>query len=162
LEKAFFWKAEKQIDQVIFIAVPHRGSDYADNWIGKIGQALVRPPLPFTNFYGRISANNPGVFTPEYEQLSQGKLDSVDSLSPRQPTLQIMSTLPNKYQVDTHSIIGNQGKAGPVEKSSDGVVEYWSSHLPAVRSETMVPIKHSNVDHPEVVKEIKRILKLSH
>ena len=102
------------------------------------------------------------MFTPEYEQLSMGKLDSVDALSPRQPTLKILSALPNQYQVDTHSIIGNQGKAGPVEKSSDGVVEYWSSHLPAVHSETMVPIKHNNVNHPEVLKEIKRILKQSH
>ena len=162
LEKAFTWKAEKQIDQVIFIAVPHRGSDYADNWIGKIGQTLVRPPLSFSSFYARISAANPGAFTPQYQQLSKGKLDSVDSLSPSQPTLQIMAVLPNKYQVDTHSIIGNQGKAGPVVESSDGVVEYWSSHLPTAHSETIVPIKHSNVNHPEVVKEIKRILKLRH
>ena len=41
-----------------------------------------------------------------------------------------------------------------MEKSSDGIVDYWSSHLPGTRSEVMVPIKHENVDHPEVVKEL--------
>jgi pimeloyl-ACP methyl ester carboxylesterase len=160
LEKAFFWKAEKQIDRVIFIAVPHRGSHYADNWIGKIGRALVRPPRPFTEFYNRISAANPGAFTPEYEQLGKGELDSVYALSPQQPTLKILSALPDRYRVNTHSIIGDRGRSVPVEKSSDGIVDYWSSHLPGTRSETMVPIKHENVNHPEVMKELKRILKL--
>jgi len=160
LKKAFFWKAEKQIDRVIFIAVPHRGSDFANNWIGKIGKALVKPPRPFTAFYGRISSANPGSFTPQYEQLGTGELDSVHALSPQQPTLKILSSLPDRYQVDTHSIIGNRGKVGPVEKSSDGVVEYWSSHFPRSQSEAMVPIQHKDVNHPEVMKEIKRILKL--
>lgn len=160
LKKAFFWKAEKQIDRVIFIAVPHRGSNVADNWIGKIGKALVKPPRPFTAFYARVSSANPGAFTPQYEQLGKGELDSVHALSPNQPTLKILSSLPDRYHVDTHSIIGNSGKVGPLEKSSDGVVSYWSSHLAQSQSEAMVPIQHSEVNHPEVVKELKRILKL--
>jgi hypothetical protein len=87
-------------------------------------------------------------------------LDIVNALSPRQPTLQILAGLPNGRRVREHSIIGDRGKAGPLEDSSDGVVPYWSSHIPRAESEKVVPAGHSAIDHEETVVEVKRILKL--
>ena len=55
---------------------------------------------------------------------------------------------------------GNRGRPGPIEKSSDGIVSYWSSHLPDADSEKIVPGDHGLIDHPETLAEIKRILKL--
>ncbi|MEM7600292.1 MAG: hypothetical protein AAF357_02630, partial [Verrucomicrobiota bacterium] len=129
LTDAFMWKPDPSVKTVIFIAVPHRGSEYADNAVGRLGQALVKPPNQFQAFYERISAANPGAFTEAYADLGEGRLDSVGALSPRQPTLQILSDLPLGYNPRIHSIIGNRGKEGPIEESSDGIVPYWSSHL---------------------------------
>jgi pimeloyl-ACP methyl ester carboxylesterase len=160
LEDAFEWEPDRTIHRIIFIAVPHRGSDFADNFIGRIGRWVTMPPQPFQAFYERISATNPGVFTSAYEDLGRGRLDSVNSLSPRQPTLHILAELPYARPVRTYSIIGTRGKPGPLEQSSDGLVPYASSHIGGVESETIVPAGHSAVDHPQTVSEIRRILKL--
>ena len=159
LTEAFFWDSEKHVRRVIYMAVPHRGSDYADGWVGKLGRWLVKPPNLFAAFYDRISRRNPGAFTEAYAQLGSGSLDSVNALSPKQPTLKILAKLPNNHPVSVHSIIGNQGKPGPIEESSDGIVPYWSSHLPDAASEKIVPSTHGLIDHQESVSEIKRILK---
>jgi len=161
LERAFYWKPERHIRRIIYVAVPHRGSRFADNLIGKIGQLLVRPPKIFSSFYNRISSANPGAFTDDYNALGQGKMDSVNALSPQQPTLKILPQIPDAYPISTHSIIGNRGRRGPLSESSDGIVEYWSSHLPNADSEKVVPTDHNAVNHPDSLAEIKRLLKSS-
>lgn len=160
LKEAFFWQPETHVKRVIYVATPHRGSNFADNPIGRLGRWLVKPPNRFGAFYDRISAANPGAFTPEYAALGSGILDSVDALSPKQPTLKILASLPNSHRVSEHSIIGNRGKSGPLGESSDGIVDYWSSHIDRARSEKIVASGHGAVDHPDSVAEIKRILKL--
>jgi pimeloyl-ACP methyl ester carboxylesterase len=160
LEDAFEWKPDPTVHRVIFVAVPHLGSSFADNFIGRIGRFSTAPPRSFQNFYERISASNPNVFTPEYAALGQGKLDSVSSLSPTQPTLRILAKLPVSPSVKVHSIIGNRGKPGPVENSSDGIVPYSSSHIEDADSELIVPAGHGAFRHPEAMAEIVRILKL--
>lgn len=120
----------------------------------------MQPPGEFRAFYERVSSANPGAFTEAYAELGSGKLDSVSALSPRQPTLQILPELPLGYPVDLHSIIGNRGRKGPLEKSSDGVVPYWSSHIDGVRSEKIIPSNHGALDEEETIEEVKRILQL--
>lgn len=161
LEDAFEWQPDPTIHRIIFICTPHRGSDFADNPIGRIGGLLTSPPTPFQKFYQRVSTANPGVFTPEYQLLGQGRLDSVSSLSPRQPTLRILAELPMSPGVKTHSIIGNRGRAGPLEKSSDGIVPYTSSHLETADSELVVPTGHGAFHDPKAMAEILRILRLN-
>lgn len=160
LQDAFFWKADPSIKRVIFIAVPHRGSDYADNFVGKIGQVIVKPPNKYKQFYERISAANPGAFTEAYADLGTGEMNSVSALSPRQPTLQILADLPLGYPVTLHSIIGNKGRDEPLEDSTDGIVAYWSSHLDEAVSEAIVPTNHRALDDIETIEEVARILHL--
>jgi pimeloyl-ACP methyl ester carboxylesterase len=160
LQEAFEWEPVYGIHRIIYVAVPHRGSDYADNPVGRLGRWLTAPPQNFRAFYERISEANPGAFTPAYEDLGRGRLDSVSALSPSQPTLQILAELPYAHPVKTHSIIGTRGRPGPLEKSSDGVVPYTSSHIDDAQSETLVPANHWTYRHPAAVAEIKRILKL--
>jgi pimeloyl-ACP methyl ester carboxylesterase len=160
LNEAFEWEPVPGIHRIVYVAVPHRGSDYADNLIGRIGRSLTAPPQNFRAFYERISEANPGVFTPAYEELGSGRLNSVSSLSPSQPTLQILAGLPYAQPVKVHSIIGNRGLPGPLEGSSDGVVPYSSSHVSDAASELIVPANHWTYRHPAAVKEIKRVLKL--
>jgi len=160
LNEAFEWEPDPSIHRIIYVAVPHRGSDHADNLIGRIGRTLTSPPQSFRTFYERISEANPGVFTPAYEELGSGRLNSVSSLSPSQPTLKILEELPYAHPVKTHSIIGTRGWPGPLEKSSDGVVPYRSSHRADAQSELVVPANHWTYKHPAALDEIKRILKL--
>lgn len=160
LTNAFEWRAERSIGRIIFSNVPHRGSNYADTFIGNLGRLITKPPQPFAKFYQRISRDNPGVFTPEYEELGEGKLDSVSSLSPKQPTLAILNQLQPKHPVLFHSIIGDRGRKGPLKESSDGVVPYSSSWFPAAASEKVVPYGHGAFHHHGAIDEIKRILKL--
>jgi len=160
LREAFLWQPDRTIRRIIYIAVPHRGSAFADNIIGKIGSALAAPPVTFRSFYERISTRNPGVFTPEYERLGQGKLDSISSLSPHQPTLRILADLKLPPHIHTHSIIGNRGWTGPLEKSSDNIVPYTSSHIDTAESELIVPTGHGAFHHPAAMAEIIRVLKL--
>lgn len=160
LTEAFIWQPERHVKRAIYIAVPHRGSDSADSFLGRIGRRLVKPPNDFAAFYERISTANPGAFTPAYAELGSGKLDSVHSLSPKQPTLKILAGLPHSHPVSAHSIIGDRGKGVPLVDSSDGIVPYWSSHLPKADSEKIVASDHDAFDHPDAIAEIKRILKL--
>lgn len=158
LIEAFLWKPESSVRDVIFICVPHKGSEFADNPVGKLGKSLVKPPSQFRAFYERISEANPGAFTQAYQELGEGKMDSVSALSPKQPTLHILSDLPLGHDVRMYSILGNRGKGGPVEESSDGVVEYWSSHIDGVESETFVPYGHRCLSKEETIDEVVRIL----
>jgi pimeloyl-ACP methyl ester carboxylesterase len=160
LQDAFEWQPDPTIRRIIFIAVPHRGSSYADNAVGRIGSWITHPPSQFQAFYQRISQLNPGVFTAAYQALGQGKLDSVGSLSPRQPTLRILAELPFRKGLQVHSIIGDRGKPGPLEKSSDGIVPYTSSHLDQATSELIVPAGHGAFRHPAAIAEVKRLLLL--
>ncbi|MFN0128711.1 MAG: lipase family alpha/beta hydrolase [Verrucomicrobiales bacterium] len=159
LHEAFEWEPVRSVHRIIYMSVPHRGSDYADNLVGQIGRRLTDPPQSFRSFYERISQANPGVFTPAYEELGRGRLNSVSSLSPSQPTLQILADLPYAHPVKIHSIIGTRGRRGPLEESSDGIVPYTSSHLPDPDSELLVPSNHWSYNHPDSITEIKRILK---
>ena len=155
LNEAFEWKADTRIHRIIFIAVPHRGTDFADTLVGRLGRALTAPPGQFAEFYKRVAAANPGAFTAPYDAMWRGRLDSVGALSPRMPTLEILSKLPFAHPVQVHSIIGNRGRPGPLEQSSDGVVPYKSSHLDGVTSELVVPAGHSAFRNAEAVREIQ-------
>lgn len=128
--------------------------------MGRLGRALIEPPSEFGEFYERISEANADAFTPPYQKLGVGQADSVWALSPEQPPLQVLSKLTPSHPVRVHTIIGNRGKPGPVEGSSDGIVEYWSSHLDFADSEKVVPADHFAFRHPEGQAEIVRILKL--
>lgn len=161
LHEAFLWEPEQHVKRVIYLAVPHRGSDLADNFFGRLGHWLAKPPKEFASFYERVSKANPRAFTPAYAELGAGKLDSVHALSPSQPTLSILADLPNHHVVREFSIIGDRGEPGALINSSDGIVTYTSSHREQVESEAVYPTGHSGITKlPAAVAEIKRILKL--
>src|SRR5262249_32521318 len=51
LEAALIFAHRSDVQRVIFISTPHRGSELATGWIGRIGAALVRTPRLFTSAY---------------------------------------------------------------------------------------------------------------
>ena len=160
LEEAFFWKPRTHVDRVVFCNVPFRGSKLAGSVIGRIGDAVTAPNEQFQDFYRELEKRNPGMLTPDYQDLTEGRVTSVLALAPNGRSMEIFDDLPIAHDVGTHVSVGNLGRKGPLKESTDGVVPYSSSHLPGAESELAVRYWHEAFDKPEVIAEVKRILKL--
>lgn len=148
-KRMMLFERNPDISRLIFICVPHRGSDIADWSIVKFIGGLIRLPAS-------IVATTLDVPL----ALAKGtQLNGITRLSPSNPTYAAMDQTP--IPVPFHSIIGDRGK-GDSPKSSDGAVPYWSSHLKGAQSELIVPGGHGSYDHPMTLAELKRILLLQY
>jgi hypothetical protein len=153
--KYFFFRHQASIDRVIFLSVPHRGSVLAGGIVGSIGNRIIKHSKSPAHAMKELAAQYPGILDPYFARVNaRGGPTSLFSLAPN-PLLNGLADLPIK--VPFHSIIGH---LGPVEgpHSTDGLVEYYSSHLEGAESEKIVPAGHYLMAHPETVAEIKRIL----
>jgi hypothetical protein len=153
LARAMFVKPLPFVNEVIFIATPHRGSYMASNPIVKFGNKFI---------------NLPGGLAKSAVQL--GKLresramgtpfvipTALDNMDASNPFIKTLASLPIAPSVHAHSIIPVQGR-GPVEDGNDGVVEYKSAHIDGVESELVVRSGHSTQATPETIEEVRRIL----
>jgi pimeloyl-ACP methyl ester carboxylesterase len=153
--KYFFFRHQPVIDRVIFLAVPHRGSYLAGGIVGSVGNRLIRHSHGPASVLKEFRTQYPGTLTPYFARISTRGPTGLISLAPN-PLLDSLANLPIK--VPFHSIIGYLGDNELVE-SSDGVVDYQSSHLDGAESEKIIPAGHAPlIAHPETVAEIKRIL----
>ena len=145
--RMMFYSANPDIGREIYICTPHRGSGLADLSLTNLFIKLISLPTTITSAIIDIPANlvQPSRFT------------SVKGLSPSNPLFKALDQVP--IQVPHHSIIGDRGK-GDTPNSSDGVVPYWSSHLDSAQSEAIVPDSHGAYDHPQAIRELRRILLL--
>jgi pimeloyl-ACP methyl ester carboxylesterase len=155
ISEYFFFRHQSCIDRAIFLAVPHRGSYLAGGIIGSLGNRLIRRSKGPTNLMKELEAQHPGTLKPYFARVSSHSgPNSLVSLAPN-PLLDALAELP--IRVPFHSIIGHLGDDGP--DSSDGVVDYSSSHLDGAESEKFVPAGHAALlTSPATVAEIKRIL----
>ena len=82
---------------------------------------------------------------------------SIDNMTPGNPFIRALATLPVAHPTRAHSIVAVQG-TGPPQDGSDGVVRYESAHIDGVDSEVVVNSNHSAQDQPAVIEEIRKIL----
>ena len=157
LEQALIFKHRPEIGRVIFMSTPHRGSDMASNWLGRIGSMLVKTPGRLLTIGKTIRENAKA--DPAVLQLKRLP-NSVDTLAPNNRFVLAINEIPTAPGIPFHSIIGDRGK-GDSPNSSDGVVAYWSSHFDGAASERIVPSNHSSPLNPEAIAEVHRILKLN-
>jgi pimeloyl-ACP methyl ester carboxylesterase len=156
-EDALLFRHRPNVARVIFIAAPHRGSDLASNWLGRIGSSLVKAPTTFL----RMSREAVHVM----QQRGPGELklhrlpNSVDTLAPNNRFVKAVNTIPITPGIPYHTIVGDRGR-GDTPNSSDGIVPYWSSHLDGAKSELIVPSHHSAHQNPKAIAEVRRILLL--
>jgi len=142
----------------IFVATPHRGSKYADNWFGHLTSNLIKIPKDIVSI-------DPNHYRHDLTHLGktifqhQDTMDGVQRLRFNNPTLKYNLTRPKLPQVHYHSIIGDRGWGGKLENSSDGVVTYSSSHLEGVDSEMLVPSWHNAQSNDKAIAEMIRILR---
>ena len=156
LASALIFRHRPDINRAIFLSTPHRGSIMASNWIGKIATKLVHLPKTMVEAGREMTAvanETRGGFHLRHFP------NSIDTLSPTSSFVVAMNQRPLAAGIPYHQIIGDRGK-GDSPKSSDGVVEYWSSHLDSAQSTLMVPSDHPTHRNPKGIQEVKRILKL--
>jgi pimeloyl-ACP methyl ester carboxylesterase len=157
LAAAIILKHRPEIGRVIFMSTPHRGSDLAINWIGRIGSMLVKTPSKLISVNRTIREN----MKPDPAALKlKGFPNSVDTLAPNNRFVVAINKVPITPGIPYYSIVGDRGR-GDTPNSSDGVVPYWSSHLDGARSEFIAPCNHSSPLNPQAIAEVHRILKLN-
>jgi len=156
LEEGFIFKPRPDVARVIFISTPHRGSVIAQNSIGRIGSSLIRKSVRYMNASRQILQASVVQEDPTVLKLNRLP-NSIDTLSPNDPFVKEMNTLPMTNRIPYHSIIGDRGR-GDTPNSSDGVVPYWSSHLGRAESEKIVPCGHGAEHSPQGIAEVLRIL----
>jgi hypothetical protein len=153
VKRALIFDANPRVHRIVFICVPHRGSDLATNWIGSFATGLVSLPGKLLSGAGDV------VTAPLEKDVGMKHMPTgINGLSPRSPLLRGLDTLP--IHAPYHTIVGDRGK-GDTPNSSDGVVAYWSSHLTGAQSELIVPGPHGSFALPQTVSELKRILRLN-
>src|SRR5271166_4539765 len=151
VRRALIFDANPRVQRIVFICVPHRGSDLATNWIGSLGIGLISLP-------GKLLSGAVNMVTLEKDVGIKHLPTGINGLSPRSPVLRGLDTLP--IHPPYHTIVGDRGR-GDTPNSSDGVVAYWSSHLAGAQSELIVPGPHGSFALPQTVSELKRILRLN-
>ena len=157
LEKAFIFNHRPDVQRVIFISTPHRGSKLATSWIGRIGAAFVRTPQGFSSIY---ASTKPLLIADPAARPLNRMPNSVDTLEPNDRFVEAVNKLPIACGIPYHSIIGDRGRRD-TPNSSDGVVPYWSSHLEGAQSELIVNSDHGAQYNPQAIREVARILRLN-
>ena len=156
---ALIFEPREEVGRVIFVSAPLKGSLLATGWIGRIGTSLVKSPQNLLAAGNEVLGN----ITFQQNDLKMKRIpDSIDTLAPTNRFVKIINTFPIE-KVPHHVICGDRGKGGNKDETkpsmSDGVVPYWSSHMPTAESEKIVPSGHSAHQHPESFTEVKRILR---
>lgn len=156
LTESLIFDHRPEIGRVVFIAAPLRGADLASGWLGSIGSRLVNLP-------GDLLYVSKDLLSFRKAEIGQKHLNriptSVDSLSEHNDFVQAVGKVPLTPGIPYHTIAGDRGK-GNAPNSSDGLVPYWSSHLPNAVSEKIVPSAHPAHQHPQAIAEVQRILRL--
>lgn len=158
LDRFLNFSPRNDVERVIFVATPHRGSHLALRPIARFFASLIR--LPFSP----VLQEHQYIFSslrPEVRAAFSAPTNSIRLLKANSPQLLAIDRLPFKPGLPYHSIIGDRGR-GDTPDSSDGVVPYWSSHLAGAVSETIVPSGHGANENPQGIAEMERILRESH
>jgi pimeloyl-ACP methyl ester carboxylesterase len=138
-----------EIGRVIFISTPHRGSDLATDWLGRMFTSLVKLP---------VTLISTGLDEARYKKHAAGAKhlerfpDSVDTLAPNNDFVVALNSIPINSSIPYHTIAGDRGR-GDSPHSSDGVVPYWSSHQAGAKSERIVPSGHGAHQTQEAILE---------
>ena len=140
--------------QIVYMATPHRGAPIARNRfvlflnrLVQLPQALVEEVFSIATLQEDTALTNPRRITQWFTSIGQLSPSSSDIIALNRRTVQ---------NIPTHSIIGDRGRHN-TPRSSDGIVPYWSSHIPW-GTETIVPADHSVQDTPETAADLKRLL----
>ncbi|HWY91262.1 MAG TPA: hypothetical protein VNY04_00055 [Chthoniobacterales bacterium] len=78
VKRALIFDANQRVQRIVFICVPHRGSDLATNWIGSFGTSLISLP-------GKLLSGAVDLITLEKDVGMKHMPTGINGLSPRSP-----------------------------------------------------------------------------
>ena len=130
--------AMPKIARVIFVATPHRGSPVDRGALRSAGSWIVRAVSPSSPAWG-------------------SRATSVDQLVWDNPLLVDLERARAAGGVPFHSIIATL-RDPSADGATDGLVPVASARLDGARSEVVVRTHHICFRHPEVIREVHRIL----
>lgn len=153
--REIFFFRPVQAGMVVYMATPHRGAPLARYRIVNALLRLVKLPENFVAEIVNIATLQQDSVLLNPERMTEW-FTSVGQLSPESYSIVGLQKLQLR-DVPTHSIIGDEGD-NDTPDSSDGIVPYWSSHLPW-GSEQIVPGSHSVQEIPETAEAFRTILR---
>ncbi|MFB3788204.1 MAG: esterase/lipase family protein [bacterium] len=141
------------VQRIIMIAAPHRGSQTASGFFGRMGNRLISLPRSFIAAGEELLTTLRLAGRPKDELKRTG----ISSLSSRNRALQVTADMPIAPGVTYHSIMGNNREAG-LPGGTDGLVSYESSHLEGAASESIYHSQHDVHANQLAISEVRRIL----
>ncbi|MBI1450454.1 alpha/beta fold hydrolase [Acinetobacter chengduensis] len=146
--------------RAIFLASPHRGTDYADRWFTKVARKVIKLPGAFLSAFADVLTQEEDL-KDLLKQVDQGLIQNGPSdLSHKSNFMQLTEDIKPRAGLKYHSIIGNISGSDDPALITDGVVPYKSAHLDGAVSEVILKGGHSIQETPEAVLELRRILRL--
>ncbi len=145
------------VRRVVFMAVPHQGSDMATFSYANFFASMITLPQDIVQtVYAvtKLAILDIKLFKSKDDL---AKLTGISSLNPQNRSLLAIDSTPFVEGVPYHSIIGNNQKAG-VPGGTDGIVTYRSAHLNGAASELIVKSGHSVQTNAAAIDEVRRIL----
>ena len=148
-------------NRAIFLAAPHKGTEFADRWFTLAARKVIRLPTAFLSAFAdtlqqhEVDLKN---LTKEigHSVIQNGPSDLSKNSKFTELTEDILPVKGFKY----HSIIGNNTDSTEHLLMNDDVVHYNSAHLDGAVSEKIIKGGHSIQETPEAVLELRRILRL--
>lgn len=160
LEKMMFFEPNPYVDTVIFAATPHQGSDLAEKSIIQVISGLVDIPGQILFLSKDMIRQSQQFLTPLGQDVARELPTSLGHLGPSSVLSSVVAQIPLNPNVRYYSVIGNNSPEGtPLEKSSDNVVPYVSSHIEGVEWEKVVRSKHGVQYDEEGIAALIRALK---
>ncbi len=154
LKRYMFFKALPFVSRVVFLATPHRGSDYSRRFVGRLGAGLISEPDQISELLAHlIKANDDAFDVKKFRRMPT----SIETLDTDSEILMALLAMKPRKGVVFHSIIGSE-RPGPVAQSTDGVVPYRSAHVDGVASEVRVRSDHGVQQNSKAINEVHRIL----
>lgn len=154
LQQSVFFTPLPFVERVVFVATPHHGAIQAGQRLGALAARLITMPVAV---FGGLAEAVASTGDAELIATLRRPPTAIDNMSPRNPGLRILTSIPVSSRIPAHSIIAVKGD-GPQAEGDDGVVAYRSAHIDGVVSEVVVRWDHSCQGQPEVIEEIRRIL----
>ena len=157
IRRLVYFDTDPAVQRAVYLSTPHRGSKMAEKSIAGMASRVVKLPHDVLRVTGDLfdSGLSKGL---NLKSSVDKKETSIQSLQPGAPMVVAMDASPHLKRVIHHSIIGDRGR-GDAPESSDGVVEYWSSHMKDAASELIVPTGHGSYKHPRAIAELRRVLR---
>jgi pimeloyl-ACP methyl ester carboxylesterase len=155
LRSAIVFDPVPEVERLIFLCTPHRGSFLADRRFSRLIAKMIALPREVTDIGERLLANERAL----PEELEARIPTSLENMKASNPFLKLLERAPIAPGVKAHSIIAI-GDADPEhpEDADDGVVAYSSAHVEGVESEFLVETGHSCQADPRAIREVRRIL----